>query len=67
MTIEGVEYRKVDGAYAHLGWQRFNKGPGGSGWTSISEFMLPFLDRIAELEGQIEECNQVRFHYFQGR
>ena len=23
--------------------------------------------RIAELEGQLEECNQVRFHYFQGR
>ena len=50
MTIDGTEYRKVDGAYAHLGWQSFNNGyvgPGGSGWTTLSKFLWPFLDALA--------------------
>ena len=53
MTIDGTDYRKVDGAYAHLGWQSFNKGPGGSGWTSLSQYLWPFLDALAAAEERV--------------
>ena len=54
MTVDGTDYRKVDGAYAHLGWQSFNKGPGGSGWTSLSQYLWPFLDALAAAYERIE-------------
>ena len=59
MTIDGTEYRKVDGAYAHLGWQSFNKGyvpPGSSGWTSLSQHLWPFLDALAAAEEKVSKA-----------